>query len=133
MDLLLKRTIYTDKSTIGDLFVDGNFECATLELSCRKKNDKGELAIPTGRYPVELTFSPKFNRIMPLINNVPGREGIRIHWANWPYQLEGCVAVGRFEPEIAGDFISNSHATFDRLYPKIEVGLKQGPVFIDIT
>lgn len=50
--------------------------------------------IPEGRFEIKYTYSPRFGRKMPLID-VPGRKGIRIHAANYPWQLRGCVAIGK--------------------------------------
>ena len=40
--------------------------------------ENADFIIPAGTYPVSLTWSPKFKKLMPLIENVPEREGIRI-------------------------------------------------------
>lgn len=126
MDLLaLSRKIFTDKSTIGDLYFDNEFFCSTLELSCRRVNPHGHLAIPPGHYRVVLDYSPKFKRNMPRLINVPGREGILIHWANFPEDLEGCIGVGVHTPEMAADFIGSSRKTFDQLYEKLQAREKE--------
>lgn len=54
----------------------------------------GKTAIPAGLYNVELTFSPKFKRELPLILNVPYFEGIRIHRGNKDEDTEGCLIPG---------------------------------------
>ena len=69
-------------------------------------------SIPAGTYPVEFTYSPAFNRIMPLLD-VPGRTAIRIHPANYPVQLHGCIAVGDKEEP---DAVDNSRNTFNLLF-----------------
>lgn len=60
--------------------------------------------IPTGEYKVEYTRSAKFSGLstyrkiadgrVPILTEVPGREGIRIHIANWPSEVTGCIAIG---------------------------------------
>ena len=47
--------------------------------------------IPAGTYPLEKTWSPKFRKELPLVGNVPGREGIRIHMGTKPEHSEGCI------------------------------------------
>jgi len=47
--------------------------------------------IPAGRYRVSLTWSPKFKKLLPLIEDVPNREGIRIHTGTIPEHSTGCV------------------------------------------
>ena len=55
----------------------------------------GKTAIPTGRYRVELTKSKKFGRVLPLLYNVKGFEGIRIHRGNTNEDTLGCILVGQ--------------------------------------
>ena len=47
--------------------------------------------IPAGKYPVSLTWSNRFKKMLPLIENVPDREGIRIHMGTIPEHSEGCI------------------------------------------
>ncbi len=54
----------------------------------------GDTAIPTGRYEVTLTYSNAFKRILPLINNVPCWDGVRIHAGNSTADTKGCVLPG---------------------------------------
>ena len=53
--------------------------------------ENADFIIPAGTYPVSLTWSPKFKKLMPLIENVPEREGIRIHMGTKPEHSEGCI------------------------------------------
>lgn len=50
--------------------------------------------INPGTYPVTLTYSPKFNRTLPLINNVVGHSGVRIHSGNTVNDTIGCILIG---------------------------------------
>lgn len=91
---------------IGKLYVDGQYLCDTIEDTDRGLDDrmseedilklkvKGETAIPSGIYPVTITCSPKYKKQMPLINNVKGYSGVRIHSGNTSKDTEGCVLVG---------------------------------------
>lgn len=106
MELIVKRTTRTEKSTIGELWIDGKFFCYTLEDKDRglKQTDAperikakkvfGATAIPSGRYEVKLTYSNRFKKVMPQVMNVPGFEGIRIHAGNTDKDTEGCLLVG---------------------------------------
>ena len=49
--------------------------------------------IPAGRYPLRLTYSPKFGKFLPEIADVPGRSGIRIHRGTQPGHSRGCVLL----------------------------------------
>lgn len=104
MELILKRTRFRDTITTGQLYIDGNFFCFTLEDKVREPKEghqpvsewkiKGETAIPSGLYDVVLEDSPKFGPDTPTLVNVPGFEKIRIHSGNTQYDTEGCIIVG---------------------------------------
>ena len=91
MLLNLVRNASTPASTFGTLAVDGVFLCYTLE--------RPEVQIQTGTYSIEMTWSPHFNRYLPLLDNVPGRSAIRIHAGNWPRDTDGCLLVGMAHSE----------------------------------
>lgn len=123
MNLVLVRKDFTDLSTIGELRLSGESDrfCHTLELSCRRANPSGKLAIVQGKYKVIIGPTAIGNRFrpplpfLPLLVGVPERVGIRIHPANKPSELEGCIAVGDYDPN-EPDWISNSRPTFDKLF-----------------
>ena len=79
MDLRVKRLEFSDDSTIGELSVDGQFECYTLEDKVRPVKIKGKTAIPAGQYEVVINFSQRFQKPLPLLLNVPNfAAGARI-------------------------------------------------------
>lgn len=84
----IKRIDATDHGIFGHLTVDsGPFNCVTLE--------RHDIAIPAGSYQVILYNSPDHNNILvPLLQNVPGRNFIEIHWGNWESDSKGCILVG---------------------------------------
>jgi len=53
--------------------------------------ENADFVIPEGTYPVERTWSPRFKKLLPLIQNVPDREGIRIHRGKLPEHSHGCI------------------------------------------
>lgn len=118
MKLELTRTDFTEGSTIGELRVNGTFFCYTLEDVYRPGGVKvfGETAIPTGEYTVTLTYSPKFKRTLPLLVNVAGFIGVRIHPGNSAKDTEGCILVGRRK---SIDWISESRAAFEELFAQM--------------
>jgi hypothetical protein len=137
MELKLERHTFTDRSTLGDLSIDGEFECHTLEDTDRKIEDNGcsakvygETCIPRGNYTIDITYSPHFGKAMPLIENVPCFEGIRIHIGNRPEDTEGCVLLGTKEDD---DFIEHSRDAFNAFLTKLQDGLKEGEVTIEIV
>ena len=112
--LQLHREIFTDKSTIGDLFLGPEFLCNTLEDSCRQDKNKdgilqqnekvfGLTAIPAGTYEIKMEQSNHFQRKMPFLQKVPYFSGVMIHWGNKPEHTNGCILVGS---KYAEDFIS---------------------------
>lgn len=119
MRLRLERAEAGRIATLGNLYVDDIFCCHTLEDVVREPGVKipGETAIPYGTYPVVITWSPRFECRLPLIADVPGFEGIRIHPGNTTADTDGCILVGE---EIDGDRLVNSRAAFNRLFPVLD-------------
>jgi hypothetical protein len=96
MKLYLPRIIYTEESTIGHLFIGMERFCYTLEDCVRPAGVKvyGKTAIPAGTYSVQVTWSPRFNKMLPEILDVPMFTGIRIHGGNTADHSLGCILVG---------------------------------------
>jgi hypothetical protein len=130
MNLKLVRKTFTEQSTMGELSVNGKFECFTLEDKVRAVKIHGETAIPEGIYEVVVTFSNKFKKSLPLLLNVPNFDGIRIHSGNKAADTEGCILVGQTK---AQDFVGASRAAFNVLFPKIEAALKKEKIFIQVV
>lgn len=101
-DFILKRVQLDGDVTIGDLSIGGHHICWVCEDPVREIPGKpveswkikGETAIPVGRYKIERTFSARFQTTMPLLLDVPGFSGIRIHPGNVPKDTEGCLLPG---------------------------------------
>jgi hypothetical protein len=116
--LTLKRIVFYDDCTIGELYLNGEFECLTLEDTVRRgPKVYGKTAIPIGEYRVILDYSNRFKVILPHLLNVPQFEGIRIHPGNTAQDTEGCILVGRIRN---GHTIEQSRLAFNSLYPKLE-------------
>lgn len=120
--------------TAGKMYLNGIYFCDTLEdvdrglkqgdalEDIKQKKVVGQTAIPAGHYNVYLTFSPKFKKQMPLINNVPAFAGVRIHAGNTTNDTEGCVLVGKKN----GGTLILSRDTFNALYNRIEQAINKG-------
>ena len=117
MILQLHRTTRTDKSTIGRLYIDDVFFCFTLEDVERDVKIYGKTAIPKGLYKVILTRSERFKRVLPLLLEVPGFEGIRIHNGNTAEDTEGCILVDMTESK---DFVGQSLSALQLLMKRLE-------------
>lgn len=115
MELNLHRTTLTDRSTIGTITLDGERICYSLE--------RPDVQIPVGVYVIEMTYSPRFKRPLPLLDNVSGRTDIRIHAGNWPRDTEGCILVGL---QSGTDMLLSSLLALDPLVAKIQAALDNG-------
>ena len=137
MKLTLNRRFKAPEYTIGDLYIDGQWFCNTLEDTDRdlsqdmlltyiqNKKIKSQTAIPTGTYKVDMdTVSPKYSNYskypyakqfsakMPRLLNVKGFEGILIHAGNTQKDTDGCILVGI--NKVKGQVI-NSQTTWKKL------------------
>ena len=141
MELELTRTIRTARSTIGEMTINGVFECFILEDKDRglvqtmpvseliAKKIKAKTAIPAGRYEIVVSFSNRFKKMLPLLLNVPVYEGIRIHPGNTDEHTEGCLLPGKTK---SPDFVGSSKAAFTVLFDKIKAALQKEKIFITI-
>ena len=99
MLLTLQRIAETANQTSGHLLLDGNVISDTIEppagyaSACQIHNPKIKGRIPAGFYKVELTYSPKFEQILPILRHVPGFEGIRIHGGTKAEHTKGCILL----------------------------------------
>ena len=97
----------------------------------KKIKIKGNTCIPYGTYNITITYSPRFKKNLPLLNNVKGFDGIRIHSGNKPQDTEGCLLPG-FN-KVKGQVI-DSRVTTDKLIVQIQQALDKGEkVTITIT
>ena len=122
MKMHLQRLPSTAESTTGKLTTDGRDECHTIEDVCRPAGAKvhGKTAIPAGTYEVRLTMSTRFKKVMPLLLNVPGFAGVRIHAGNTAADTEGCILVGL---STGTNVVYQSRQAYAALYNKIEKAL----------
>lgn len=94
MNLKIARDIFGSDFTLGGMSVNGVHHFFTCEDKVRDKKIKGETAIPAGKYKVILTFSNRFQKVLPLLLDVPNFEGVRIHSGNTSADTEGCILIG---------------------------------------
>lgn len=139
MKLKLKRIAFKPTYTIGRLFVDGKYVCDTIEDRDRGLTDSmtleeimrlkkyGETAIPYGTYRVQITYSPKFKKMMPILIGVKGFEGVRIHSGNTAKDSLGCLLVGR---NTKVGMVTESRKTYNMLYAMMK---DEKDITIEIT
>ncbi len=130
--LTLIRHEFTDKSTIGTLYLDGEKICDTLEDHCRRNKIYGVTAIPSGTYELAINYSNRFKKYLPMLLNVPFFRGIRIHCGNRHEDTEGCILIGDNIDDI-NDLIVNSRKTMSRVQPILEKALKEGKIYLKIS
>ena len=118
MKIEVKRIAKRSTYTIGKMYIDGNYFCDTLEDVDRGINQKdsldtikkikvaGATAISTGTYKVIVNMSPKFQRNLPRLIDVPGFEGILIHRGNTDKDTAGCILVG--ENKVVGKVVNST-------------------------
>ena len=132
MKLKLERFHFGDDYTVGHLYVDGVLQCFVLEDTVREVETRpvaewkiaGRTAIPRGVYPVTITYSNRFRKPLPLLHNVPGFDGVRIHTGNYSGDTDGCLLVGAsWDGE---DWVSGSRAAFIPLFDKLTDALDNG-------
>lgn len=133
MKLKVNRIYRGLNYTIGRLYINDEYFSDVLEDADRGLNDDMDLetiqalkkpnitAIPTGTYKVLITYSPRFKQRMPILMNVKGFDGIRIHSGNTHKDTSGCLLVG--ENKEKGKVL-NSKITYTKLFNIINDALE---------
>jgi Family of unknown function (DUF5675) len=141
MILEIRRRIKDQNFTMGDLFVDDvlfsqvvedtdrglMFQMPLEEIKARKVY--GKTAIPTGVYEVVFNYSAKFKQELPLLLNVPGYQGIRIHSGNTEADSLGCPLPGTQ----LGNKVINSRATCKKLFALMKKASKTEKIYVFVT
>ena len=125
MLLKLERRWFYPHSTIGELTVDGQMECFTLEDTWRPGGEKvyGETCIPEGVYGVSVVYSPKGQELRPLLHDIPNFTSIEIHAGNSPKDTLGCILVGKIW---STDWLGQSRDAFNHLFFQINAAFQKG-------
>jgi len=118
INLLILRDTFSDESTIGELFLNGERFCDTLELPYRD-NQRSISCIPVGEYKVRLRYpreSATRNYLHLLVEDVKDRSYILFHRGNTAKDSRGCILVGMTSKQ---DFVGNSTLAMDLLIKEI--------------
>jgi len=118
INLLLIRDTFTEESTIGELFINGERICDTLERPYFN-NQRNISCIPEGEYPVRLRLpreSASRDYLHLLVQDVPDRDWILFHRGNSAKDTSGCILVGLGSQQ---DFVSNSTLAMDLLIKEV--------------
>ena len=128
MKIKVDRIYKGESYTIGKMYLNGEYFCDTLEDAIRPVKIPNETAIPAGTYKVEVTYSPRFKRNLPLLVDVPNYTGIRIHNGSNKDHTSGCILVGF---NTSKGILSDSRKVSDQLTEKLK-SLSE-PIEIEIS
>ena len=140
MKLTVVRTQFGTDATNGLLFIDGIFECYTLEDQYQAVKVMHETCIPEGTYDIKLRktggfhakYSERYKNAhygMLHIQDVPNFTYILIHTGNTDEHTSGCLIVGETQQdlEVSKDgFIGSSTVAYKKMYAKVAGQLLQG-------
>ena len=140
MKLTVVRTQFGTDATNGLLFIDGLFECYTLEDQYQAVKVMHETCIPEGTYDINFRktggfhakYSERYKNAhygMLHIQDVPNFTYILIHTGNTDEHTSGCLIVGETQQdlEVSKDgFIGSSAVAYKKMYRKVAGELLQG-------
>ena len=118
INLLLIRDTFSEKSTLGELFLNGERMCDTLENPWID-NQRRISCIPEGEYDVRLRLPRESNTrdyIHLLVKEVKDRDYILFHIGNFPKDTSGCILVGLGSQQ---DAVNNSRLAMDLLIKEV--------------
>ena len=118
INLLLIRDTFSKESTIGELFINGERICDTLE-NPYLDNQRNISCIPEGVYPVRLRLpreSATRDYLHLLVEDVENRSYILFHRGNSAKDTRGCILVGLGTEQ---DIVHNSVLAMDLLIKEI--------------
>ena len=140
MKLDVIRTQFGKDATNGMLFINGVFECFTLEDEVRNVKVHSETAIPLGEYEIKLRteggFHTKYtsrygsmHKGMLWLQDVPGFTWILIHTGNTDQHTAGCLLLGETQQDLdkgKDGFVGGSGDAYKKAYPKIAKAILNG-------
>jgi hypothetical protein len=142
MELLVKREWLNDECSIGELYINGVFECFTLEDKDRGLTQSmtlaqiqaikvyGKTAIPKGRYQVVIQYSQKHQKDLPLLLNVKDYAGVEMHPGNTDVDTLGCILLGQMRTT---NSVLSSVKAFTAFFPKLQAAInRKEQIFITI-
>jgi len=136
---IIRPPISGDAQTISPMYIDGILFCYVLEdqdrdlyssdpAKIKALKIKHKTAIPYGRYEVVMSFSERFQKMLPLLLAVPGFDGIRAHSGTTEADTSGCLLLGQKGERK----IINSRETVRKFIVLLMAAIKRQKVFIEI-
>lgn len=132
---LLDRKWAKPNYSIGRWYVNGELWCNTLEPTDRglysymsteeikKIKINGKTAIPKGKYQITMSYSPKFKRYLPLINDIKCFSRVLVHIGNYPKDTEACILLGKNDKV---GMVSNSTYWVNKFVEKVNEAINRG-------
>jgi hypothetical protein len=130
MKLVLIRDQSDIDGTFGKLYINGLFQCHTLEDMDRRLEEGGEkvagqTAIPRGTYKLIIDFSNRFKKQMMRLVDVPQFSGVRIHAGNTHAETEGCLLLGNGR-NTTSTYLLDSRNAVNKVFDAVENALDRG-------
>lgn len=127
MKIVIVRDWQDKNQTLGKCTVYDNndkplFSALSLERGWRN-NQKNISCVPLGTYNCVLEYSPRFKKKLWELKDVPNRSECKFHSANYWYQLNGCIALGRTIKDINNDGyndVTSSKATMNAFHKVLQ-------------
>jgi hypothetical protein len=114
VNVLLIRDRCTEDSTQGKLYINGEYQCETLERPWLD-NKKSVSCIPKGNYKMRFRYpreSASYDYLHLLVQDVPNRDFILFHVGNRTKDSRGCILTGQTRKD---DFVGLSRKAHTNL------------------
>ena len=111
----------------GRLYLGSEFMGYTLEPS---KKHPSHPRIIEGRWPLRWRYSPRFQKELIEIYNVPGRKYLMFHPLNRATDSQGCIGIGK--TRISHGFIASSRDAVDAFNLRMQKHMQAGECFLSI-
>ena len=111
------------KAVRGRLFqaTESRFEEVLIPICDTLEN--ADYLIPALIYEVGVTQSPKFQRLLPIVRQVPNRTGIRFHRGSRPEHSKGCILIAPdMEQELTARWLAEQSS-----HEEIRLEIVDGP------
>ena len=148
MKIQVVRTQFGIDATNGLMYIDGKFECYTLEDQYQAVKVMHETCIPEGTYDIKFRkvggfhqkYSARYKNAhygMLELQNVPGFQYILIHSGNTDEHTSGCILTGNTQQDLdlgKDGMIGQSRVAYQNMYKKVAAVLRQGkPVTLEVS
>jgi hypothetical protein len=137
MKIDVVRTQFGIDATNGMMFIDGKFECYTLEDQYQAVKVMHETCIPEGTYKIKFRkvggfhdrYSARYKNAhygMLELQDVPDFKYILIHSGNTDEHTSGCILTGNTQQDLdlgKDGMIGQSRNAYERMYRKVSVSI----------